>query len=322
MISSLLSSNKRILNNFNKSNIVSNLLNSNNNNIYRNQILYRSFSTEQKDNKQQQQQEQEQKQKQKEENTNSNNNKNNSNDGENFKTTNSSMSGNRTITWGSLLVALLSGTCGWLYYDHLMTKKRQRQNEIKTYGTSSVGGPFVLIDENGKPFTDLDLRGKYGLLYFGFTFCPDVCPAELSKMSRVVKNLENNGLGDSIVPVFITIDPWRDTVEQVKQYIEEFHPKFKGLTGTPEQITKLAKAYRVFMSKSGKGDDYLVDHTIIVYLVGPNGKFIEFYNVNQDSDQVTNKIIERIAAKGKGGENKGEIVQEKSAFEKIASFFK
>ncbi|KAM9958385.1 hypothetical protein ACTFIW_001247 [Dictyostelium discoideum] len=286
------------------------------------QLLLRSFTSQQQQQQQQekekqQEQEQQDKNQQQNENTNENNNKNNNNN-KNFE----QISNNRTVTWASLTVALISGGIGWLYYDHLMTKKRERQNEIKTYGTSSVGGPFVLIDENGKPFTDLDLKGKYGLLYFGFTYCPDVCPAELYKMTKVIKNLESNGLGDSIVPVFITIDPWRDTIEQVKSYIEEFHPKFKGLTGTPEQITKVAKSYRVFMSKSGKGDDYLVDHTIIVYLVGPDGNFIEFYNVSQDSDIITNKIITRIANGGKGGDNRGEIKSEKSYFEKIANFFK
>ncbi|KAN0055282.1 hypothetical protein ACTA71_008387 [Dictyostelium dimigraforme] len=281
----------------------------------------RSFTSQQQ-KQQQEQQEQEQqhqeKNQQQNENTNENSNNNNSNNNKNFEP----ISNNRTVTWASLTVALISGGIGWLYYDHLMTKKRERQNEIKTYGTSSVGGPFVLIDENGKPFTDLDLKGKYGLLYFGFTYCPDICPAELYKMTKVIKNLESSGLGNSIIPVFITIDPWRDTVEQVKSYIEEFHPKFKGLTGTPEQITKVAKSYRVFMSKSGKGDDYLVDHTIIVYLVGPDGKFIEFYNVSQDSDVITNKIITRIANGGKGGDNRGEIKIEKSYFEKIADLFK
>ncbi|KAM9999021.1 hypothetical protein ACTFIZ_002583 [Dictyostelium cf. discoideum] len=306
MISSL---NKRLL-------AKSKLILQNTTRVQHQQLLLRSFTSSQQQQQQQQEQQQQDKNQQQNENTNENNNKNNNN--KNFE----QISNNRTVTWASLTVALISGGIGWLYYDHLMTKKRERQNEIKTYGSSSVGGPFVLIDENGKPFTDLDLKGKYGLLYFGFTYCPDVCPAELYKMTKVIKNLESNGLGDSIVPIFITIDPWRDTIEQVKSYIEEFHPKFKGLTGTPEQITKVAKSYRVFMSKSGKGDDYLVDHTIIVYLVGPDGKFIEFYNVNQDSDLITNKIITRIANGGKGGDNRGEIKTEKSYFEKIANFFK
>eukprot|EP01132_Coremiostelium_polycephalum_P003182 gene3182-3985_t len=232
------------------------------------------------------------------------------------------ISNSRTITWASLLVAVVSGAAGWLYYDHLMSKKKERFNQIQTYGTSHIGGPFSLIDHTGKPVTDLDFRGKYMLLYFGFTYCPDACPAELDKITEVLQNLEKSKLIDSVEPVFITIDPWRDTVEQINIYVRDFHPKLIGLTGTPEQITKLAKAYRVFISKAGKGDSYLVDHTIITYLIGPDGRFIEFYGPQTTADQVTSKIIQRMAAGGKGGANTGEIVQEKSYFEKIVDFFK
>ncbi|KYQ90393.1 hypothetical protein DLAC_09010 [Tieghemostelium lacteum] len=247
---------------------------------------------------------------------NNNNNNNNSNDNEGVDKQKYNV-----ITWSSVLVALVAGAGGWLYYDHLMSKKKEKQNQIVTYGSSSIGGGYSLIDENGKAVSDLDFRGKYVLLYFGFTYCPDACPAELTKISQVLTNLEKTNLMDGIQPVFITIDPWRDTVEQIRTYVKEFHPKFKALTGTPEQITKVAKLYRVFMSKAGQGDSYLVDHTIITYLIGPDGKFIEFYGSNLNSDQITERVIKRIADKGQGGENKGEIRQEKSVFEQIMSIF-
>lgn len=264
-------------------------------------------------------------------NENNNNNHNNNNNNNNKQDTNQeqqinpepiSLSHSRTITWASVLIALISGGVGWLYYDHLMTQKREKVKEIKTYGSSAIGGPFSLIDQNGKAVSDLDFRGKYVLLYFGFTYCPDACPAELDKITEVLNNLEKHKLLDSVVPVFITIDPWRDTVEQVRDYIQEFHPKFVALTGTPEQITKLAKYYRVFMSKAGKGDSYLVDHTIITYLLGPDGKFIEFYNSAQNPEVITNKILEKMVNRNTNEVNKGEIVKEQSVVEKVLSIFK
>ncbi|EFA82766.1 hypothetical protein PPL_04461 [Heterostelium album PN500] len=256
-----------------------------------------------------------------ESNKNNSNENNNNNNVDKETKKNEHHSQKRQITFASLMVALFFGGAGWLYYDHLMVQKREKIKQIETYGSSSIGGPFSLVDENGKPISDLDFRGKYILLYFGFTYCPDACPAELDKMTVVLNNLEKYKLLDSIVPVFITIDPWRDTVEQINTYIKEFHPKFRGLTGTPEQITKLAKSYRVFISKAGKGDSYLVDHTIIEYLIGPDGKFIEFYGSNLTADQVTMKVVERMANKGLGGANTGEITKEKSMVDKILNIF-
>ncbi|GAM18344.1 hypothetical protein SAMD00019534_015190 [Acytostelium subglobosum LB1] len=253
--------------------------------------------------------------------TNNESSSNNNQDQEVKKSPGEHHTQKRQITWASFIVAILCGGVGWLYYDHLMVQKREKIRQIETYGTSSIGGAWSLFDENGKPVSDLDFRGKYLLLYFGFTFCPDACPAELDKMTRVLNNLQQYNLLDSVVPIFITIDPWRDTVEQIKNYIVEFHPKVRGFTGTPEQITKLAKSYRVFITKSGKGDSYLVDHSIIEYLIGPDGKFIEFYGSNLTSDQMTMKIVERMANKGKGGANRGEIQREKSTFDKIISVF-
>ncbi|KAF2070396.1 hypothetical protein CYY_008282 [Polysphondylium violaceum] len=290
--------------------------------ITNNHVLKRLYSS------QPPQQPQQQNDKNTTENNNNNNEQNNQNTDNNTNDNSKqdapqfNLSQSRTITWASVLIAIISGSAGWLYYDHLMTQKREKVKEIKTYGSSAIGGPFSLIDQNGKAVSDLDFRGKYVLLYFGFTYCPDACPAELDKITQVLNNLEKYNLLDSVVPVFITIDPWRDTVEQVRDYIQEFHPKFVGLTGTPEQITKLAKYYRVFMSKAGKGDSYLVDHTIITYLLGPDGRFIEFYNSAQNSELITNKILEKMTNRNTNEVNKGEIVKEESVVEKILSIFK
>ncbi len=140
---------------------------------------------------------------------------------------------------------------------------------------SLVGGPFTLEDGNGKQVTDSDFRGKYMLVYFGYTFCPDVCPTTLNEVADALDHL--GAKAKYLEPIFITVDPKRDTPAVVKQYTAAFSPRLIGLTGTPEQIANVAKAYRVYYAehRTGSGpDDYSMDHSSILYLMGPDGKFI------------------------------------------------
>lgn len=144
---------------------------------------------------------------------------------------------------------------------------------IATAG-ANIGGPFRLIDATGKPFGDADLRGRYALIYFGYAFCPDVCPTELQAMGRAIDLLGPKG--EAIVPVFITVDPARDTAWEIGPYVRAFHPRMIGLTGSETEIAAVAKAYRVYY-RLGKpsapgAKDYLVDHTSFLYLLGPDGK--------------------------------------------------
>jgi protein SCO1/2 len=137
---------------------------------------------------------------------------------------------------------------------------------------AAIGGPFQLTDHNGRAVTDQDFAGKLMLIYFGFTHCPDVCPTELQTMANAVDALGADGA--RVVPIFITVDPERDTPEQLKGYVAAFHPTMIGLTGSPEQIAAVAKAYKVYYSKAPgatPGGDYQVDHTSFVYLMGPDG---------------------------------------------------
>ena len=136
---------------------------------------------------------------------------------------------------------------------------------------ATIGGPFQLVDHTGRPVSDKDFAGKFMLIYFGFTHCPDVCPTELQTMANVVDALGTDGA--RVVPVFIAVDPERDTPEQLKGYVAAFHPTLIGLTGSMDQVSAVAKAYKVYFSKapSGSGGDYQVDHTSFVYLVGPDG---------------------------------------------------
>jgi len=150
-------------------------------------------------------------------------------------------------------------------------------------GEALVGGPFTLTDQNGKRVTDQDFRGKYMLVFFGFTFCPDVCPSELQVMSAALDEL--GPVGEKIQPVFITIDPARDTPEAMKLYISNFHPRMVGLTGSDQDIAAVAKAYRVYYAKakgSESSPDYLMDHSTILYLMGPDGKFVKHFTYNTD----------------------------------------
>ena len=140
---------------------------------------------------------------------------------------------------------------------------------------SLVGGPFTLEDSAGKPVSDRDFRGKYMLVYFGYTFCPDVCPTTLNEVADALDHLGTKA--NDLQPIFITVDPQRDTPAVVKQYTAAFSPKLIGLTGTPEQIAAVAKAYRVYYAehRTGPGpNDYSMDHSSILYLMGPDGKFI------------------------------------------------
>lgn len=162
-------------------------------------------------------------------------------------------------------------------------------------GTALVGGPFTLTDQTGKRVTDADFRGKYMLIFFGFTYCPDVCPTELQVMSAALDQL--GPAGDNIQPVFITIDPERDTPEAIKAFISNFHPRMVGLTGSPAEIAAVAKAYRVYYARA-KGyetaKDYLMDHSTILYLMGPDGTFVRHFTYGTDVKAIADGLKDAV----------------------------
>jgi protein SCO1/2 len=155
-------------------------------------------------------------------------------------------------------------------------------------GTASlVGGPFRLQDGNGSQVNDRDFRGKYMLVYFGYTFCPDVCPTTLNEVADALDHL--GAKADRLQPIFITVDPKRDTPSVIKQYVAAFTPRLLGLTGTEEQIAKVAKEYRVYYAehRTGSGpNDYTMDHSSVLYLMGPDGKFIAPIRADEDGTQM------------------------------------
>jgi protein SCO1/2 len=139
-----------------------------------------------------------------------------------------------------------------------------------------IGGPFALVNQDGRNVSDRDFAGRYRVMYFGYTYCPDVCPVDLQKLMAGYRQLEKSDpqLAAKIAPIFVSIDPDRDTPPVLKQYVAAFHPKLTGLTGTPAQIAQVAKEYAIIYSKEQKAgaSDYLMNHSRVAYLFGPKGE--------------------------------------------------
>jgi len=204
------------------------------------------------------------------------------------------VSENVQFTWKSaIFTCLVGGFCVW-YYDYLKDRKESESRAITTQeriGVPRLGGPFELVDRNGNTVTEKDFLGQYLLIYFGFTFCPDICPQEMEKQSQAIELLDKE-FGPIATPMFISIDPKRDLPAIVDDYCKEFHPRIVGLTGTPEQVKKVSRAYRVYYNEGIKTDDadYLVDHSIIHYFIGKNGKFVDFFGKNMTAKEMADKM--------------------------------
>jgi protein SCO1/2 len=144
-----------------------------------------------------------------------------------------------------------------------------------------IGGPFELLDQNGVTRTDRDFAGSYLLVYFGYTYCPDLCPTTLVEMAQALDELAvlDPAKAARVVPLFVTVDPQRDTPDILEGYAENIHPRLVALTGSKRAIDKVGRKYGVFYARApGRGpDDYLVDHTSFVYLMGPDGKYLEHF---------------------------------------------
>jgi protein SCO1/2 len=158
---------------------------------------------------------------------------------------------------------------------------------------SSVGGPFELIDQNGKTVTDADLRGKPFLVFFGFTHCPDICPTTLFEVSEVFNRLGADA--QKVSAIFVTVDPERDTPEKLKLYLSSFHPRISALSGTNEQVEAIKKAYFAYAKRVPlEGGSYTMDHTSIVYLMDKQGKFIAPFNLKRDADAAAADLKRRL----------------------------
>jgi protein SCO1 len=164
----------------------------------------------------------------------------------------------------------------------------------------AIGGPFTLVDQHGKTVTDADFRGRYMLVFFGYTFCPDICPTGLSRNSDALDLMGEEA--DKVVPIFITIDPERDTVEHMKEYASFFHPRLVALTGTLEQIAAVAKAYRVYYAKAqekgAEADEYLMDHSSITYVMAPDGQFLTHFGHDVSPERMAERLGKIVSGGG------------------------
>ncbi len=168
--------------------------------------------------------------------------------------------------------------------------------QLASDGPVPIGGPFALVDPMGKAVTDKDLLGRYSMIYFGYTYCPDICPTALASAARGLDLLEsvNERAAQMVRPVFVTIDPERDTPEAVGRYAEAFHPRLLGLTGTPEQVAEAAKSYRVFYQKVHPegATDYLMDHASNIFVMGPTGEYVTHFAHNTTPDVISERLEE------------------------------
>lgn len=190
------------------------------------------------------------------------------------------MRGRQMLTPYLLLVAAAAGL--------LLLWQARRGNEVPVLGkvvstgTAAVGGPFTLTGQNGARVSSSDFRGRYMLVYFGYSMCPDICPTTLAVMADALGKIDP--AGKKIVPVFITIDPERDTPKVLDTYMKAFGDQFVGLTGTPDQIAAVEKEYKVYARKEpldpkkGLAGGYGMDHSSVIYLMGPDGKLVSFYD--------------------------------------------
>lgn len=160
-------------------------------------------------------------------------------------------------------------------------------------GSALVGGPFTMVNQSGVTVTEKSFAGKYMLVFFGFTYCPDVCPTELQVMTEALEQLGPEA--NKITPIFVTVDPVRDTPEVIKTYVANFHTRMVGLTGTPQQVAGIAKAYRVYYQKvenPKSPQNYTMDHTSIIYLMGPDGTFQKHFSYETDPAKLAQGIKE------------------------------
>lgn len=165
--------------------------------------------------------------------------------------------------------------------------------KIETASETKIGGAFEMIDHNGNTVTDQDYADKFKLVFFGFTYCPAICPTELQKVNLILEELGEDA--EMITPIFVTVDPERDTVEQMAQYVEQFHPRLVGLTGSQVQVDEIKQTFRVYASKveNEMMEEYMMDHSSFLYLTDKDNKMIALYPSKDTAVDIANDIRSR-----------------------------
>lgn len=198
----------------------------------------------------------------------------------------------------ALLAAIALGLGGRYFVVDSVSIESETAAGAPVNPAALIGGPFAMVDHDGKAVTQADYAGRYMIVYFGYTFCPDVCPLGLQLIGEALDIFAENG-GDvsKVAPLFVTVDPERDTPEILKEYLSNFHPAFRGLSGSLAQLTEMGKAYRVYFAKvkdETSSADYLMDHTSITYLMGPDGGYVGHFSHNTTPQAMAERLLNTI----------------------------
>ncbi len=166
----------------------------------------------------------------------------------------------------------------------------QDANPLMAVTEDAFGGPFTMTDHNGKTVTEKDFAGQYRLIFFGFTYCPAICPTELAKITKVMQLLGDKA--KDVHPIYVTVDPERDTPAKMKNYVEMFHPSITGLTGTAEQTKAITKAYKIYYAKvdDPKLSEYTMDHSSFTYFLGPDDRLLHIFKLPDTAEQMADIV--------------------------------
>ncbi len=196
---------------------------------------------------------------------------------------------------GFFFSLLVAGSCLAQSTQQSRAESARLMNELMS-GKGEIGGPFSLTDQNGKLRSLSEFKGKITLIYFGYMFCPDVCPTDLANLSQLLKRL--GPLSNKVQVVFITLDPLRDTQELMRNYVNHFDKRILGLRGTESQTKEIATKYKTFYEKvKTRGDQYLIDHTAFVYIMSQEGKYYAFFPPGTSAERMEIMIRDLLAGK-------------------------
>mmetsp|Transcript_609 Transcript_609/g.976 ORF Transcript_609/g.976 Transcript_609/m.976 type:complete len:296 (-) Transcript_609:39-926(-) len=203
------------------------------------------------------------------------------------------------VSWVSLgLVAVAAATAVGYYQIERERRLENAMGKIVSTGKPAIGGEWSLVDLDGNLVTNKSFEGKWTLLYFGFARCPDICPSEMVKVGQVMDTLaqEYPDLAKNVKPIFVSVDPARDSLKALKEYAKDFHPTYVFLTGSPDQVQQMAKKYRVYVSKADETEDgdYLVDHSIVIYFHDDTGDLADCFTQSMRPSDVVEKVVERM----------------------------
>lgn len=190
------------------------------------------------------------------------------------------------LKYSAAALAMVGVGTGAVYVSGAFAPKQCSSTAIAG-GKATIGGDFTLVNHLGDTVTDKDIITGPTLIYFGYTYCPDVCPIDAARNAEAIDILDAEGI--SVQPVFISIDPERDTVSALADFVEVIHPRMIGLTGSLDQVKTASLAFKTYFSKNGKGDDYLMDHTTFTYLMGTDGLW-EYYRRELTAEQVADSV--------------------------------